>query len=84
MDDKLTHVNFLNKINMSEERRLNKPSHLQQLVKKLFLDSRKHNTVTPKIKRSYFTGTSDALFLLQAERRQMPQHTLFSYLKILP
>lgn len=72
MIHKLTHVNFLNKISMSEDKRLNKPFRLQQLVKKLFLDSRKHNTVTPKIKRSYFTDLSDAAFLLQPECRQLP------------
>lgn len=69
---KLICVNFLNKISMRGERRLNKPFHLQQLIKKLFLDSRKHNTVTPKIKRSYFTVTSGASSLLQAECRQLP------------
>lgn len=81
MAHKLICVNFLNKISVSEERRLNKPFHLQQLVKKLFLDSRKHNTLTPKIKRSYFIVTSDASFLLQAECRQLPltaQRTTYS------
>jgi len=86
---RLTRANFLNKIGISEDRRLNKPFHLQQLVKKLFLDSRNHNAVMPKIKRSYFTGTSDASFLLQAERRQLPlqdnpPHSLFSYLETVP
>lgn len=49
MAHKLTHVNFLDEISVSEERRINKPFHLQQLVKKLFLDSRKHNAKDQKI-----------------------------------
>lgn len=68
---------------MSEDRRLNKPLRLQQLVKKLFLDSRKHNTGTPKIKGSYFTDLSDPSFLLQLECRQLPltgQHTAHAVL----
>lgn len=68
----LSCVNFLTKISISQERRLNKYFHLQRLVKKLFLDSRKHNTVILKIKSSYFTCTLDAAFLLQAEHRQPP------------